>query len=127
LLPPNFAPFTSDPARARAAALFDALIGQQDRNVGNIRWDAAAGILHVIDQGYAFARTGEPLNASPFVRVRGQTDPSLDDDEIDALNRLLRSGDLLDVADALEDDRADALERRARIMLEPALLPLACF
>jgi hypothetical protein len=127
VLPVGLDPFVDDPDRARAAAFFDSLIGQQDRNGGNIRWDAGHAVLYVIDQGYAFARPGDPLNASPFVLVRGIDDPSLDDDEIDALNRLLGSGDLLGVADALEDERAEALERRARIMLQPSLLPLECF
>lgn len=77
-----------NPTSFRPAALWDALIGQQDRHTGNYRWDDHAGTLALIDQGYAFAVPNGRcyFNASVFVEARWtarQTD--LDAGELAAL------------------------------------------
>jgi hypothetical protein len=120
--------FPFDPLHAAAAAFFDSLIGQQDRNVGNVRVEQAPQRLHLIDQGYSFPRRADDWNATPFSAIRGVVHSvELDAAEIAALQGLLASGDLLGARDALEDDRGDALERRAAAMLAPCLLPVGSF
>jgi hypothetical protein len=120
--------FPFDPVRAAAAAFFDSLIGQQDRNSGNVRVDMSQNRLHLIDQGYAFPRRGEIVNATPLVAIRGALhEVDLTTSEVALLHSLLASGDILGVRPALEDDRADALERRARSMLAATILPAGSF
>ena len=106
-----------EPPQCRAAAFFDCVVAQQDRHLGNLRWDAATRRLGLYDHGYAFALPGDYLNASVFVDWRhGQGQPHLEQWERDTLDQLLGSGDLLGVGDMLPSDRADALEDRARRM-----------
>ncbi|MDP9385845.1 MAG: hypothetical protein M3P50_11555 [Actinomycetota bacterium] len=110
-------PFSSAPDQCLAAAFFDALIAQQDRHIGNLRWDAAAGRLGLYDHGYAFARTGMPLNSSKFVRFRwDEGEEDLQGWELTALDGLLGSPSLLGMRDILVPGAADALEDRARRM-----------
>jgi hypothetical protein len=120
--------YTTNKAVIEPVAFFDSLIAQQDRNVGNVRWDAAASELHIIDHGYSFARPGDTMNASPIVVTRGMAgDPALTAWEIEALEHLLSTSDLCGLAAALGDERAHALERRARMMLSPTILPFGAF
>lgn len=99
-----------------AAAMFDSLIGQQDRHDENWITDGAG--VGLIDHGYAFARPGDGFNASNFVVKRymhGSADLELY--ERAALSRLVASHDLGGLADMLETDRAAALRQRAEKML----------
>lgn len=110
-------PFTVAPDQCRAAAFFDALIAQQDRHVGNYRWDPAARLLGLIDHGFAFAIPGSRFNASCFVNWRhDHNDDMLDEWEHSALELLLNSNDLHGLAGVLADDQAVALHDRAQRM-----------
>lgn len=101
-----------------AAAFFDSLIAQQDRHVGNLRWDAPAAQLGLIDHGYAFATPGHPCNASLFVGHRhGIGHADLTSAEVVALEQLLGSPDLMGLDGILEPGRASALADRASRML----------
>jgi hypothetical protein len=130
-----------------AAAFFDSLIAQQDRHRGNYRWhkrrwtrllpsrsvraletrlrggrQPALG-LGLIDHGFAFARPGKAREdvcwETEFVRWRWErNEQALRRWERKALERLLASTDLHGIAIYLEADRALALARRARLMLE---------
>ena len=101
-----------------AAAFFDGLIAQQDRHVGNLRWDAPAAQLGLIDHGYAFATPGHPCNASIFVGHRhGIGHAGLTSGEVVALQQLLGSPELMGLATILEPGRASALADRAGRML----------
>jgi hypothetical protein len=111
-----------------AAAFLDCLIAQQDRNSGNVRWEEGPDRVHAIDHGFSFALRGHTVNTSPFVWTRGKTgDPALSDWEVEALEHLLATGDLCGLAGALGDERAEALDRRARMMLGPSILPYGAF
>jgi hypothetical protein len=120
--------FNLDAQGCSSGAFFDSLIAQQDRNLGNLRFDYGAGSYGLIDHGYAFARHGDPWNTSPLVEARASFgDVRLDQWEIDALRQLLGSGDLCTARDGLDAPRADALERRAESMLQPTVLPHGSF
>jgi hypothetical protein len=120
--------YNLDAPGCSAGAFFDSLIGQQDRNLGNLRFDYTAGRYGLIDHGYAFAQHEDPLNMSPLVLARAcHGDVLLDQWEIQALQQLLNSGDLCTLADGLDPDRAAALERRAAAMLSPTILPAGSF
>jgi hypothetical protein len=109
----------SAPNQAWAAAFFDALAGQQDRNLSNLLWDAATGGLSLHDNGYAFACPGHLRNASFFVGQRWDHGAEvLTAEEEEALSRLLTSSDLHGLALFLEEQRAHALAERAGRMLE---------
>lgn len=115
-------PHSRDPVvqaedQAWAAAFFDSLIAQQDRHTGNYRWDAPNHHLGLIDHGYAFALPGHFFSASAFLGWRWDAGrEALTSAEIDALDRLLGSGDLLSLRRFMLDDRAGALESRATRM-----------
>ena len=117
-LPTDPRPFNQAPQLARAAAFIDSLIAQQDRHPGNYRWDDGTQKLGLIDHGYTFALPGHRVNGAWFVDWRWQiSGEALDQAEGDALDRLLRSGDLLGLRAFLLADRADQLEARAQRML----------
>lgn len=98
------------------AAFWDALVGQQDRHTSQFRY--RAGRLGLIDHGYAFARSGDPLNATAFLRERlNEGRGRLRPEELDVLDRLLESGDLCGIDAFLPAGRADAFEQRARRMM----------
>ena len=120
----------NDPALANvmgqvmAAGFWDGLIGNQDRNMRNYRYDADSNSLGLIDHAFAFARPGDPFNASAFLAGRRlQAGATLAERELEALEALLDSGDLHGLRDCLPTDRADALEDRARRMMNTRLLP----
>jgi hypothetical protein len=110
-------PFLVAPDQCRAAAFLDSLIAQQDRHMGNYRWDPHDSRLGLIDHGYAFAVPGWRFNASCFVDWRhGQGDAGLDEWELASLAQLLHSDDLQGLAGVLSDEQASALADRARRM-----------
>lgn len=105
------------PDQVSAAALFDALIGQQDRNKGNVLWYEERQVIYLIDHSFTFARTGGRHGASDLVQWRwSRGSRRLTEGELHALGRLLGSADLLTLRRFLEPERADALEARARRM-----------
>lgn len=102
---------------ADAAAFLDSLIGQQDRHSGNWLYDPDSRGLHLIDHGFAFATPGDRINASYFVASRATRDRTLQDHELEALERVATSTDLLGVARLLEPERARSVALRAARML----------
>lgn len=99
-----------------AAAFFDALIGQQDRNPTNFLTDDAAGQLHLIDHGFAFARPGDHVGAELFVRIRHNTHrATLSAAELALLDRVIEAPHL-GVPPLLEPERGAAVVDRARRM-----------
>jgi hypothetical protein len=117
-VPHDLRPFTQAPNLVLAAAFFDSLIAQQDRHTGNYRWDKSHRKLGLIDHGYTLALPAHRANGSWFVdwRWRAGTQALLQQ-EVDALENLLRSGGLLGLRLFLLPERADALEDRAQRML----------
>ena len=117
-------------ARIIAALIDDArtsyaLIGQQDRNARNFRFDHVSRRLALIDHGFTFARPGDLANASIFLAMRrmepgGQT---LTTREMEVLDELLDSGDLHGLTRYLPGDRSLAMEQRALRMQKTRLLP----
>jgi hypothetical protein len=120
-------PFTEVREECVAAAFFDSLIGQQDRNKANWLWDKKEGRFRLLDHGFAFGRPGDETLSLRFTKWRwDQHGEALLDDEMKALARLLGSDDLFGLRRFFDDDRCDALESRARQMLEDKrLMPLA--
>lgn len=117
--------FMHAPHLAHAAAFFDSLIAQQDRHFGNMRWDAPAQKLGLIDHGYTFALPGNRLNAAVFVDWRWAAGAqTLETTETDALTALIGSGDLHRLRLFMLPDRADQLQDRAeRMLASGAILP----
>ena len=111
--------YTAVPGQVSAAAFFDSLIGQQDRNKGNLLWYEARQVIYLIDHSFSFARPGANRGAADLVQWRwshGSRD--LADGELEALKRLLESSDTMTLRRFLAPERAEALEARARRMRE---------
>lgn len=112
------------PEQAAAGAFFDALVGQQDRNDGNILWYEERRRIFLIDHGFAFARpdanSGEVILTNWRAR---QGDRRLTDTEVGALQQLV-DADLDGLAEFVEESRAEALRGRAARMLDSRNLPL---
>jgi hypothetical protein len=102
------------------AAFFDALIGNQDRSRANLLFDASRSDLALIDHRFAFPRwQRDVINATILLDWRRRAGLSeIASVEVGALERLLGDADLLGLRRYLEPDRADALEARARNMLD---------
>jgi hypothetical protein len=116
-VPQTFDPFLQARGDCLAAGFFDSLIAQQDRHLGNFRWETGAQKLGLIDHGYAFALPGHYYNASEFVAWRWtQNEEALSTDETVVLEHLLASGDLCGLRRFMLDARSDGLEDRARRM-----------
>ncbi len=117
--------FQEAEGQVKAAGFWDALIGQQDRNARNYRYDHSRRRLGLIDHGFAFARPGDPLNGSMFhaARKRMPGGATLLSHEEEVLETLVSSGDLLGLRGYIDGDRAEALDARARMMLAKRLLP----
>jgi hypothetical protein len=116
---PDAQVFAEAPEACKTAALFDAVIGQQDRNDFNYLWDADEKRLALVDHGYAFARPGDRRNASIFCTWRHQQrSGKLSDDEQEALQRFAGpSGPLGTIEACLEPARAKVLRDRVESML----------
>lgn len=99
----------------REAALFDALVGQQDRHPGN--YLMAGDRITLIDHGYTFARPGDYKNYSWFVLRRERQCADLTYQERELLQRVASSPDLMGMRKMLSADRASALQQRAERML----------
>jgi hypothetical protein len=120
---PDLNVFHEATSQVRAAAFWDALIGQQDRHGINFRYDAAAKRLGLIDNAFAFARRGDFRNDSIFLAWRlSAHQQTLSPREREVLERLLDE-DLHGLHDYLPDDRVHALEHRAQRMVTTGSLP----
>jgi hypothetical protein len=111
-----------------SAALFDALIGQQDRNDANYLWDPALHELALIDHSYCFAVQGQRRANNVFLAFRhAQGEDTLTDDEHDALEVFAGSGGSLAKIEAcLEPNRGKALHRRVEYMIQTRRLLGPC-
>jgi len=107
------------------AAFFDALIGQQDRHLGNQRYEAATGRLTLIDHGFSFPGGGWRLNASAFVEQRhADGHAALVASELAVLDALPGLPVWQELELVLGEDQMRALEwRRARMRATGELLP----
>lgn len=122
-------PMHNRPDQALAAAFFDSLIAQQDRHLGNMRWNDKDQHLGLYDHGFAFAVPGDYCNHSDFVKWRwGTKQQGLQSWEREALTQLLNSHDLLGMRAFLKKERAQRLEHRAQEMLsQDSILALKAF
>src|SRR5262249_5946919 len=111
------------PDQAAAGAFFDALVGQQDRNDGNILWYEARRQIYLIDHGFAFARAGANSGEVILTNWRArQGDRALTPAELEALEALL-ARDLGSLTAFVEPSRTDALRGRAEQMFESRTMP----
>lgn len=116
--------FEEAPGQVKAAAFWDALIGQQDRHNTNYRYDSGSRRLALIDNAFAFACPGDYLHAALFMAWRkSKHKDQLLASEIAALEKLMEH-DLYGIAQFLEPDRANALRVRAQKMLDSKRLPM---
>jgi hypothetical protein len=105
------------PDQASAGAFFDALIGQQDRNKGNVMWYEERQRIYLIDHSFSFGKPGGNRGASDLLEWRwGHGSQELTQDELAALNKLLGSGDSLTLARFVQPERLAALRERAERM-----------
>jgi hypothetical protein len=101
------------------AAFFDALIGQQDRHLGNQRYEAATGRLTLIDHGFSFPGGHWHFNASVFVQQRhADGQQALAADEIAVLDALPGRAVWQELELVLGADQMVALEWRRATMRE---------
>jgi hypothetical protein len=116
----SYAPVTEVPGQWAAAALFDALSGQQDRHCGNWLWDREGRTLYLIDHGYSFARRGDHCANSEILRIRRERGGlSLNDTELDLLRRTLQEIGPSALARVLDGSRVSSLRARAQAMIAP--------
>jgi hypothetical protein len=115
--------YAAVPDQVSAAAFFDVLIGQQDRNTGNVLWYEERQLLYLIDHSFSFARARANHGASDLVQWRwNHGSRELTEAEIGALGRLLESDDLLTLRRFVDPERVEALAARARRMREAGRL-----
>lgn len=105
-----------------SAAFWDALIGQQDRNQQNFRYERSTRSLALIDHGFAFGRPGDICTSTLFLAARFPQAPLLRAEERGALEALL-AHDLHGLGGFVSEDRVEALERRAKEMLRTGRVP----
>jgi len=116
------------PDQAAAGAFFDALIGQQDRNDGNILWYDQRRLIYLIDHAFSFARPGANSGEVILTAWRAQQDiRDLTRQEVDALSRLADEG-WGGLSQFVEPSRMEALVDRAeRMQRTRQMLPLGSF
>lgn len=102
------------PEQAAAGAFFDALVGQQDRNDGNLLWYEERRRIYLIDHGFALARPGARSGEVILTNWRArQGDRELSHAELTVVEHLL-DRDLGGLAEFVEESRAEALRNRAK-------------
>lgn len=105
------------PEQAEAGAFFDTLVGQQDRNPGNILWGEGERRIHLIDHGFSFSRPGDATGELALAMWRWQRHRrELKDAARRALRDLIESH-LYGLNRFVEPSRAVALAHRADRML----------
>jgi hypothetical protein len=106
------------PEQASAGAFFDCLIGQQDRNRGNVLWHEERERIYLIDNAFSFMRAHDARGIQELQQWRWEIgDPSLTNTEQEAIGALVDSN-LFGLRDYLGTDRAEALMARALKMRE---------
>jgi hypothetical protein len=90
---------------ARKAALFDALIGNQDRNATNFKYDDATDELGLYDNSFAFARPGDQTSGTVILTHAHGDDRSLESDLQAALDRFDGSDERGALEEVLAPDR----------------------
>jgi hypothetical protein len=99
------------------AALFDSLIGQQDRHLGNQRYEAATARLTLIDHGFAFPGGRWRFHESAFVDQRHKDGASaLTGNEVALLDGLPGRSVWQELELMLTGDQMQALEWRRLTM-----------
>jgi hypothetical protein len=113
------------PALCLPAAFFDALIGQQDRHLGNQRYEAATGRLTLIDHGFSLPGGRWRFNASVFVARRHADGlAALEPGELALLDLLPELVVWQELELVLAEDQMLALEwRRSSMRSSGQLLP----
>lgn len=110
--------FRGVPEHASAGAFFDCVIGQQDRNRGNVLWHEERERIYLIDNAFSFMRADDARGIQELQQWRWEMgDPSLTTTEREAIDALVDS-DLFGLRGYLEPDRAEALRARALRMRE---------
>lgn len=110
--------FRGVPEQASVGAFFDCLIGQQDRNRGNVLWHEERQRIYLIDNAFSFMRADDSRGIQELQQWRWEVgSPSLTSTEQGAISALVDS-DLFGLRDYLEPDRAEALLTRALRMRE---------
>lgn len=99
-----------------AAALFDAVIGNQDRHLGNVmhRSDGTPGLF---DHGLAFRSPGAYVNDARIQDARLRSNPELTTTELTVLRTLRQDTTLGGVVAFLPRHRVDALRDRVDHMI----------
>ncbi|HEX8741708.1 MAG TPA: hypothetical protein VF712_01110 [Thermoleophilaceae bacterium] len=107
------------------AGFFDVLIGQQDRHGNNFLWDAEGGRLGLFDHGFAFPAVGAEhrVRSAVLRNQRRWKQMKLTDEEVELIERVLGSGDLLGITPLLEPERADEMTRRLESLGEHRMIP----
>lgn len=106
-------------SQLRAAGLFDALIGQQDRNGSNFVYDGTMDELGLFDQSFTFSLPGHQAGASDILaRLHSEDTAQLDENLTDALNRFDGSEERSALQQILAPDRYARMEARIALMRE---------
>jgi hypothetical protein len=107
------------PELAAAGAFFDALIGQQDRNKGNVLWYPERDTIYLIDHSFSFGKARGNTGASDLVDWRwNHGNQELGERELEVLQRLLESEYTLTLSRFVAPDRVEGLRARAERMFE---------
>lgn len=115
-------------AHLRKAALFDALIGQQDRNNLNFNYDSGIDELGLFDNSFAFALPGHnPGSSAILTHVHGD-EPVLEPELLEALRRFDSSPEIALLGQVLAPDRhAQLLTRSVEMQAAGQLRPPQTF
>lgn len=123
---PAGAAYAEAPDQVNDAGFFDVLVGQQDRHLNNFLWDAESRRLGLFDHGFCFPAVGPKhrIRTWQLQRQRLYTKLRLDDDEVELVQRVLDSGDLLGIEPLLEPARAAEMKNRLQRLLDsPQVIP----
>jgi hypothetical protein len=106
------------PDQAAAGAFFDCLIGQQDRNKGNVLWHDLRRQVHLIDHSFSFGRRKDNTGSRELGEWRWNVQKSseLSAAEKQALNAC-SGGPPFEIDNCLAADRVSALVERVERML----------
>jgi hypothetical protein len=111
------------PDQAAAGAFLDALMGQQDRNDGNILWHEERRRIYLIDQAFSFATPGAASGEVILTAWRARQNlRELDSAEIEALRRC-DAEDYFGLPSFVDSARLSALQQRGVRMLETRRIP----
>jgi hypothetical protein len=89
----------------RKAALFDALIGNQDRNGTNFKYDGSTDELGLYDNSFSFALPGHQTSSSVILDRVHADDPALENGLQAALDRFQSSDEKAALGKVLAPDR----------------------